>query len=371
MTRRITDLALLCVIAVFTTALPFAQPPSSDETATESFAPQLKFDGQEPYDVNGTKGTRYKLSVTNRPTHSDFLWKPTGKPCGTNENASRTWVEVFGSPGDKRLAGFCALRSSEDLAHLWFPVQSGEKGPQCVYIVMTDQRTGKRYESNQVCSRSFTVVRGRPSTGGQHPAPARDQGWIEVMVSQATGGAQDNAEKASRGQDAYPLPRPVRILANKPRQSSREGGRESEIDGERQAGQKEMMAEREKENDPGRPPNKIAKIAKPDLRIRQFLFPPTNDKALRVHVVNTGQSASGACRLILTVRKINGVAVGRKTHVNVPALAAGAGDWLHIDAESILPNNVSLHSTTFKVNVDGTEIVAESNEANNEVWHNL
>ncbi|MGB7203358.1 MAG: CARDB domain-containing protein [Pyrinomonadaceae bacterium] len=114
-----------------------------------------------------------------------------------------------------------------------------------------------------------------------------------------------------------------------------------------------------------------AKVVKPDLSIKQFLFPPTNDKALRVHVVNTGQELSKACRLVLTVRAINGVAVGRRTHVNVPILAAGADDWLHIDAKSILPNNVSLQSTTFKLSVDATKIVAESNESNNEVWHGL
>src|SRR5688572_19976382 len=111
--------------------------------------------------------------------------------------------------------------------------------------------------------------------------------------------------------------------------------------------------------------------AQPDLMIKQFLFPPTNDKALRVHVVNQGNAASGACRLILTVRKINGTAVGRQTHVNIPALAPGKAVWLHIDAKGILPNNVSLQATTFKLNVDATEIVVESNEGNNEVWHNL
>jgi subtilase family serine protease len=107
------------------------------------------------------------------------------------------------------------------------------------------------------------------------------------------------------------------------------------------------------------------------LTIKQFLFPPTNDTALRVHVVNQGNAPSGACRLFLTVRKINGTAVGRETHVTIPALAPGKTVWLVIDAKSILPNNVSLESTTFKLNADATGIVAESNETNNEVWHNL
>ncbi len=119
------------------------------------------------------------------------------------------------------------------------------------------------------------------------------------------------------------------------------------------------------------PTNKIAKMAKPDLRIKQFLFPPTNDKALRVQVSNDGSAASGASRLNITVRKINGTAVGRQTHVNIPALAPGKKVWLVIDAKSILPVNVSLKSTTFKLNADATGIVAESDETNNEVWHNL
>ena len=159
---------------------------------------------------------------------------------------------------------------------------------------------------------------------------------------------------------------------------------------ERQPGLKEIQAERENETSQGnqavtgrvtgvaidpsapmRPINKMTHPIQPDLMIKQFLFPPTNDKALRVHVVNQGNAASGACRLILTVRKINGTAVGRQAHVNIPALAPGKTVWLVFDGKGILPNNVSLQATTFKLNVDATEIVAESNEGNNEVWHNL
>jgi hypothetical protein len=122
---------------------------------------------------------------------------------------------------------------------------------------------------------------------------------------------------------------------------------------------------------PGRSTKQRPRVVQPDLIIKQFLFPPTNDKALRVQVVNQGNAASGACRLILTVRKINGTAVGRQTHVTIPALAPNKSVWLLIDAQSILPNNVSLQSTTFKLNADATEIVVELNETNNEIWHNL
>ncbi len=111
--------------------------------------------------------------------------------------------------------------------------------------------------------------------------------------------------------------------------------------------------------------------AQPDLHIKQLLFSGANDKAMKVRVVNTGNAASGLCILRLTLRKINGVSVGRVTEVKLPPLAAGKGKWIVVNAKSILPNNISLESTTFKLNADATSVVAESDEANNEVWHNL
>ena len=115
----------------------------------------------------------------------------------------------------------------------------------------------------------------------------------------------------------------------------------------------------------------VAKAAKADLRVEQFLFPPTNEKALRVRVANGGGAASGVCVLRLTVRKINDVAVGRTTEIKLQPLGAGKEKWVVIDAKSILPVNVSLEATTFKLNVDATAVVAESDESNNEAWHNL
>ncbi len=164
MKRKITNIALLFVLIVLPTAFTRAQAPAvGDEAATPRLPnPQLEFVGQEIYEVNGSRGIRYKLSVKNRASHPDFLWRPTQHlaPCGNNKNSARTGVEIFGSPGDKRLAGFCALRASEDLGHLWFPVPAAETGPPCVYLVMTDRQTGKKYISNRVCSRSFTVATG-------------------------------------------------------------------------------------------------------------------------------------------------------------------------------------------------------------------
>lgn len=112
-------------------------------------------------------------------------------------------------------------------------------------------------------------------------------------------------------------------------------------------------------------------VATPDLRISEFVFPANNDKTVRVRIANTGSAASAVCILRLTVRKINGVPVGRVIEIKLPPLAAGKDKWLGINANDILPKNISLESTTFKLNADATSIVTESDEANNEAWHNL
>jgi len=118
------------------------------------------------------------------------------------------------------------------------------------------------------------------------------------------------------------------------------------------------------------PPDRLqARPGQPDLRVEQFVF--AGEKALRVRVANVGSAPSGPCILRLTVRKINGVAVGRTTEVKLPAIPAGKERWVSINAQSILPNNVTLESTTFRLNADATEVVAESKEDNNESWHNL
>jgi hypothetical protein len=54
----------------------------------------------------------------------------------------------------------------------------------------------------------------------------------------------------------------------------------------------------------------------------------------------------------------------------VPALAPHKDAWIMIDAASILPKNVALEATSFKLNVDATNLLDESNESNNEALHN-
>jgi subtilase family serine protease len=109
----------------------------------------------------------------------------------------------------------------------------------------------------------------------------------------------------------------------------------------------------------------------PDLRIRQYEFVSTNDKQLRVLVANQGKAASRPCRLELAIRKIKGTAVGRAANETIPAIEPGKAEWVELTATGILPAAISLKETTFRLTADETGIVAESNEDNNETWHNL
>ncbi len=113
--------------------------------------PVLAFDGTEQYTVNGQQGTRYLLSVTNYADYPDELFAPAPSlpPCGSNTNASRTWVDIFDQDGN-RLYGFCALGTSANLNNLWFGVPEGDTPPTSVYITMTDRECDIVYTSNSV-----------------------------------------------------------------------------------------------------------------------------------------------------------------------------------------------------------------------------
>lgn len=109
----------------------------------------------------------------------------------------------------------------------------------------------------------------------------------------------------------------------------------------------------------------------PDLTIKQYEFVSHNDKWVRVLVTNEGKTASQACRLELAIRKINGSAVTRSASETVPALGAGKEEWITINTSGILQSAVSLKDdTSFRLRVDETNNVPESNEDNNESWHN-
>lgn len=108
----------------------------------------------------------------------------------------------------------------------------------------------------------------------------------------------------------------------------------------------------------------------PDLRISQYEFDSYNDKWVRVEVANYGKAASRPCRLELTIRKIKGSAVNRTAFETIPAIEPGKAEWVRLNSSGILPAAISLKDTTFRLIADEGRVVAESNEDNNETWHN-
>lgn len=64
------------------------------------------------------------------------------------------------------------------------------------------------------------------------------------------------------------------------------------------------------------------------------------------------------------------MAVTRTAYETIPALAPGKEEWVTLTATGILQSAISLKDTTFRLTADSTNVVAESDENNNETWHN-
>ncbi len=111
--------------------------------------PVLVFMGPEFFEANGKQWTRYKYAVDNREDYPNELFAaaPELPPCGKNTKAARTWVDLYEERG-KRLNGFCALGSHNDLGQIWFAVERDAVPPSWIYVEMTDRKTNTKYKSN-------------------------------------------------------------------------------------------------------------------------------------------------------------------------------------------------------------------------------
>jgi len=114
-------------------------------------APELVVAGKEDRVIGGSEYTRYELLVTNWNLYPAELFEaaPDLQPCGTNTEASRTWVDIRDQDGG-RIYGFCALSSPEELRDLWFAVERGGVHPESVYVTLADRRCDAVYVSNVV-----------------------------------------------------------------------------------------------------------------------------------------------------------------------------------------------------------------------------
>lgn len=112
--------------------------------------PILYMTQSEYVTVNGQFDVvRYRYDVLNKEAFpaSLFAAAPSLPPCGANTNASRTWVDLFDQSG-KRLNGFCALSSSEQLSSIWFALPANVVPPSYIFVVFTDRQTNAKYKSN-------------------------------------------------------------------------------------------------------------------------------------------------------------------------------------------------------------------------------
>ncbi len=97
-------------------------------------------------------------------------------------------------------------------------------------------------------------------------------------------------------------------------------------------------------------------VLRPDLKITQML---PNGKHVAVRVTNLGKAPSGACWLRVTAYKSF---FGVTRYGVVPALAPGQSKTIYV---GVFP--FSMDWTKVRATVDFTNLVMESNEANNVV----
>lgn len=127
-------------LALFAAAEPAQAQPN----------PVLYLTTQEHYSTSAGSFVRYRYDVLNKDQYpaAMFAAAPSLPPCGSNTNASRTWVDFFNARTNQRLYGFCALSSPQQLGSIWFALPEGQVPPSYVYIEIIDRQTNTRYRSN-------------------------------------------------------------------------------------------------------------------------------------------------------------------------------------------------------------------------------
>ena len=112
--------------------------------------PILYMTGMEVYQAGGKTWVRHRYDVFNKDSYpaAMFAAAPSLPPCGANANSSRTWVDFFDGRTNRRIYGFCALSTPQNLGSIWFAGEEGTIPPSYVYIEITDRQTNQKYRSN-------------------------------------------------------------------------------------------------------------------------------------------------------------------------------------------------------------------------------
>ena len=137
--RRLTYFASVTFVLLTASHTSYAQIPN----------PILYMTDTQSATVGGQDVVRYRYDVANKDAYPANLFAaaPSLPPCGANTNASRTWVDLFDQSG-KRLNGFCALSSPQQLSSIWFALPANVVPPSWIFIVLTDRETNAKYKSN-------------------------------------------------------------------------------------------------------------------------------------------------------------------------------------------------------------------------------
>ena len=143
--KTLRSVLALCSLTILLLAVP------SVVSAPQPLLPNpvLYLTGTDSYTANGKSFIRYSYDVFNKDAYPAemFAAAPALPPCGANKKASRTWVDFYDQSG-KRLYGFCALGSPNDLGTIWFALEEGVVPPSWIYIELNDRQTNTKYKSN-------------------------------------------------------------------------------------------------------------------------------------------------------------------------------------------------------------------------------
>jgi hypothetical protein len=128
--------------------------PAEPERGTDPglVTPAVVFAGREAYETPAGRFVRHDLQVVNWDAYDPDLFAPAPHlpPCGRNDDAARTWIDIVDAADGTHLYGFCAIDTPEGLLDLWFSIPRGDTPPAEIAVVLTDRETGTTVTSDPV-----------------------------------------------------------------------------------------------------------------------------------------------------------------------------------------------------------------------------
>jgi len=122
-------------------------------------SPDLVFESSQTINSGGQLLKKINLDVNNYLSFDNDLFSnaPSLPGCGSNSNASRSWVQIFDHL-DNYINGFCMYSQNSDLNDIWFTIPDTECLPEYVYIKVIDRLCNETFYSNQINLSSLNSV---------------------------------------------------------------------------------------------------------------------------------------------------------------------------------------------------------------------